>query len=455
MAGEGGCAGLLGRSWSWCSRWALWKQPRPVVVLVVITIAVAAAVTSATAFLMPVGSADVVRFVALAVCSWVSIELTRHIERRREHWSNPMSGYIDTKSVWSFAAVIVLPPVLASAMVVLTYVVAWFRIRPLARPAVPYRWVYSSATVLCGTQAAVAVLTLGMNDYPGAPGGPTLAGLADLGVIVVAGALRWTINLGLIMVAIVLTNPSAQNRDLFASFGEQVLEAGALGLGLVTAAIVVNNPFVMPGVVIAMIALHRGLLVNHYQQASRVDAKTGLATAGWWHDFAEQALVRARDRGLTLGILIVDLDRFKNVNDTFGHPHGDRILKAVAQELIAEIRDQDACGRWGGEEFVVVLPEVRSERNLYNVAERVRRRIEAVVVERPAGAPPDADIRVTASVGAAMFPAEGVNSLDELLLAADTALYAAKNNGRNAVRLHGVPEGTPPRLPEQVEPRAE
>ncbi len=415
-------------------------------ILILVVVAASILVSSATAMLVPVGSDDLVRFGVLLGCSWLAIELTRHIERKREYWRSPTSGYIDTKSVWSFAAVIVLPPLLASLMVVLTYSLAWWRIKPHARPGLPHRWIFSCATVLCGTQAAVVVLDVGMAGYPGAPGAASLEGLADFGVIAAAGVLRWAINLGLVMVAIALASPTARARDLFSNIGEQVLEAGALGLGLVTAAVVVNNPFVLPGVVVAMVALHRGLLVHQYQQASRFDAKTGLTTAKWWHEYADQALAQARSRGRTMGLLIIDLDHFKAINDTYGHPFGDRVLRSVATELLAEVRDEDACGRWGGEEFVVALPDVGDERNVLRVAERIRRRIQAVVLEPPGRDDPAETTTITASVGGAIFPSAGINTLDELLLSADTALYAAKNAGRNTVRMT---RASTPAMPEQ------
>ncbi|RIQ11304.1 GGDEF domain-containing protein [Jiangella rhizosphaerae] len=425
-------------------------------VLVLIACAVAVGTSVGTAFLFPVTGTDFYRFAVLAVCAVVAIELTRHIDRRRVYGHSSSVAYIDTKAVWSFAAVIVLPPVFATLMVVLTYLHSWTRVQHERPGGLVYRWMFSGATVLCGTQAAVAVLALGMHDYPGAPAASGIDGLTDLGIITLAATLRWAINVALIMVAIALSKPNIQARELFSNFGEQMLEAGAMGLGLVAAAIVVANPFVMPGIVIAMVALHRGILVNQYQQASRTDAKTGLSTAGWWHDFAEQALVRARDHGATLGLLIVDLDHFKRLNDTFGHPFGDRVLKAVAEELIAEIRNEDACGRWGGEEFVVVLPDVGDERNLRNVAERIRRRIQSIVVDPPAPLAGAGDSAVTASIGGAIFPSAGMASLDELLLAADTALYAAKNGGRNTVRLSGAQapaaDAEQRALPQQAQP---
>ncbi|GAB3496648.1 diguanylate cyclase [Amycolatopsis cihanbeyliensis] len=430
--------------------WALWQLPKPVLGYVLAVNTVAIAVSAGTALLLPVTRTDVIRFALLAGCAAVAIELTRQVERQREYNRSGTVAYVDSKAVWSFAAVIVLPPVLASAMVLFTYALAWYRVWPHTRPVPPHRWIFSCATVLCGTQAAVAVLALGMRDYPGAPSAQPLAGLADLGIVAAAALLRWVINMGLVMAAIALSNPPASVKDLFHNFGQQLLEVGAMGLGLVAAAVVVAHPAALAGIVLALVAMHRTVLLAQYRQHARTDTKTGLANPRWWHQFAEQALVRARNRGTTVGVLILDIDHFKSINDTYGHPDGDRVLRAIAEELIAETRDHDACGRWGGEEFAIVLPDVGSAPNLYRVAERIRVRIQSVRLDRSGGhGPPIANL--TASLGAAIYPAAGINSLDELVLAADTALYAAKNAGRNQVRLSA---GAVTSIPEQ-QPRTD
>ncbi|WP_216852834.1 GGDEF domain-containing protein [Phytoactinopolyspora halotolerans] len=378
---------------------------------------------------------ELLLFGILAAGAWISMELTRHIERRRVYGHKSSVAYIDTKAVWSFAAVIVLPIALAAAMVVTTYALAWWRVKNNGRPGIPFRWIYSCSTVLLGTYAAAAVLAAGMENYPGTPGSADMSGLIDLGAIALAASLRWGINYVLVLAAIAMADPTMPTRQLFTNFSEQLLDAGALGLGMVTAAVVVNNPFVIPGIVIAMVALHRGFLVHQYQLASRVDTKTGLASAGWWHEYADQMLAKSLERSETPGILIVDLDHFKSINDTYGHPFGDEALSAVAHEILAEIRDQDACGRWGGEEFVVILPNMQTESDVIAVAERVRRRIESLVLISPESADQPERVPLTVSVGAALYPIGNKISLDEFLLAADGALYSAKRGGRNRVRL--------------------
>jgi len=142
-------------------------------------------------------------------------------------------------------------------------------------------------------------------------------------------------------------------------------------------------------------------------------------------------LTRADRQQTSTAVLVIDMDRFKQINDTYGHLVGDTALKAVAELLADELRDYDAVGRFGGAEFVALLPGADAM-VAGQVAERLRRRIEStdIAIHGRAG---EQQLRVTASVGVAS--GRGVADLDELLHAADDALYVAKSEGRNAVRL--------------------
>jgi diguanylate cyclase (GGDEF)-like protein len=136
-------------------------------------------------------------------------------------------------------------------------------------------------------------------------------------------------------------------------------------------------------------------------------------------------------------MLVIDLDRFKTLNDKHGHLAGDIALTAVADCIKHELRDYDAVGRYGGEEFVAMLPNAGTNAAM-RAAERVRARIEQCSISAEPEGP---ELHLTASIGVATYPSYGTE-LDELLQAADTALYAAKAAGRNAVRL-AEPRVTP------------
>jgi two-component system cell cycle response regulator len=142
---------------------------------------------------------------------------------------------------------------------------------------------------------------------------------------------------------------------------------------------------------------------------------------------AEMERVRRYDSALSL--LLIDLDHFKSINDTYGHLAGDDVLSEVAITLQRGVRAVDVVARYGGEEFVVVLPETGSP-GAAAFAERLRETIESQTFLQQRGVP----IRLTSSIGVATFPGFGVESVDDLFAAADQALYRAKAEGRNRVR---------------------
>ncbi|MFD2416343.1 GGDEF domain-containing protein [Amycolatopsis pigmentata] len=434
--------GLIVRTRNRVSGWGLWRVPRIVLTYVMTINAVAIAATVGTAFLRPVHRADLVHLATLVVFAVVAIEGTRRVERMREYSRGHSVAYIDTKSVWSVAGMLILPPVLASALVVLTYLIAWLRVWPRDRPVAGHRWVFSCATVLIGTQAGVMILAAGMHHYPGAPEPALLAGAIDLAVIAAACTLRWAINTGLVMSAIALSVPSTTARELFNDFEQQSLEAGAMALGLVSGCLLMTgNPLVVfVGVMVALLAMHGGLLLPQFRRQARYDTMTGLAVRKWWRQLADDALGHARRHGGTLGVLMLDLDHFKQINDQYKqHAVGDEVLRKVGELLRRSTRDDDITGRWSGEEFVVAVPGLPGPDELCDLAERLRRGVENLAVPVSIG-PEGAARQVTVSgrtisIGAVFYPAPGMNNLDDLMWAADAALYQAKNNGRNQVHL--------------------
>lgn len=139
-------------------------------------------------------------------------------------------------------------------------------------------------------------------------------------------------------------------------------------------------------------------------------------------------LDRVRRYNAPLALLLIDLDRFKSVNDTYGHLVGDDVLAEMGMVLQRATRSVDVVGRYGGEEFVIVLPETHAQ-GAFVFAERIRERIATHKFTMGASI----TSHLTASIGIANFPSTGVHSPEELLHAADVALYKAKESGRNAV----------------------
>jgi diguanylate cyclase (GGDEF)-like protein len=174
-------------------------------------------------------------------------------------------------------------------------------------------------------------------------------------------------------------------------------------------------------------------------EISARDSLTGLYNRWYVMEKIDSEMNRALRHGSPMSLLMLDLDHFKRVNDSFGHSVGDEVLKTVGQVLRDSCRVYDVPGRYGGEEFCIVLPETRVG-NTKQVAERIRSRLAST--ELPVG---DKSIIVTASIGVAGMDSvaeEGVVSAAALLDRADRALYAAKNHGRNRVELW-LPEAPP------------
>jgi diguanylate cyclase (GGDEF)-like protein len=133
--------------------------------------------------------------------------------------------------------------------------------------------------------------------------------------------------------------------------------------------------------------------------------------------------------GQKYAMLMMDIDKFKLVNDTYGHPAGDVVLKEVASTIRESLRNIDVACRYGGEEFAVILPET-TEKGVLLVAERIRENIGKKVIDLGKGA----SISVTISIGGASCPQNGIEVRD-IILSADKALYTAKKTGRNKVVL--------------------
>ncbi len=161
------------------------------------------------------------------------------------------------------------------------------------------------------------------------------------------------------------------------------------------------------------------------QFAASHDFLTGINNRGQILTFLERELARARRDCTSVGVVLLDVDHFKRVNDELGHETGDFVLREIARRLSSTGREYDGIGRYGGEEFLLVIPGCDLETG-FKKADRVRKLIEATPIPTPQGA-----ITVTASMGVAV--AEPGTSSELLLRWADAALYQAKRNGRNRV----------------------
>lgn len=188
----------------------------------------------------------------------------------------------------------------------------------------------------------------------------------------------------------------------------------------------------------AATALSNLRLLETMKQQANVDELTGLYNRRFLEEYARKQIAGARRRGSPMGIIMMDLDHFKNFNDIYGHEVGDRILRQFAKTVILAMRETNLAARYGGEEFVVLLPDAGSKASLL-VAERIRKAVGRMVV--PSGTDKPLP-QVTVSLGIAIYPDHG-QAMEELLQASDKALYESKRAGRNQSTLY-VEQVEPP-----------
>jgi diguanylate cyclase (GGDEF)-like protein len=186
----------------------------------------------------------------------------------------------------------------------------------------------------------------------------------------------------------------------------------------------VGTEFFAAFIHLANASLEQCTLLRNLTHMASHDLLTGLMNRRGTQECMEHELARSVRKGRPLSILLFDIDRFKLVNDRLGHKEGDAVLKAVADAAHSMLRGEDYFGRWGGEEFICVLPDATRE-DAIALAERMRKNIAHTEVEASSGV-----LTVTASFGVSTFPHDG-DSIDKLIAAADAALYHAKRAGRD------------------------
>jgi len=173
--------------------------------------------------------------------------------------------------------------------------------------------------------------------------------------------------------------------------------------------------------------------LKHFQRFSSIkniaiyDTLTGLYNRRYFEDRLGMDAQKSFYGGTPLSLVMVDIDHFKKVNDTFGHTEGDQVLCKISSLLKSSIRKKDTVARYGGEEFILILPEAGLEAS-FVIAERIRRLIENTLFEVGR-----AQINLTVSMGISNFPSHRAKSKEELIKMADQALYDAKRGGRNKV----------------------
>ncbi|MEU0532864.1 diguanylate cyclase [Amycolatopsis tolypomycina] len=422
----------------------MWKLATPVFGYVLVVDALALLVVVSTTALVPVTTQSLLWCGLILAGEIVHLEAAQRIERIRELAADGRP-HMHLQSIWIFAGLLLLPPPLATLVIVVSYVHSWVRV--YKRRGVIHRKVFSGATVILACAASGAVLWAGTGQL--APYVPHLDGFGGMLALLVSGIVYFGLNYVLVIVAILMSNPGKPPRQAFGNPSDVLIVLAAVGVGCGIALVMTVRPWLLPVLMVTPVALHIGLLLPQFQAAARTDSKTALLAPEFWVQLARNELARAAELSSTAGVLMIDIDHFKAIDDGNGHLAGDEVLRAVAAAIQGSVRGGDYVGRFGGDEFVVLLPGTTSA-EIASVADRIRTAIARIEVPVPVIRPgkPEVISGLTASIGAAVYP-ETATEYTILLQAADDAVFEAKAGGRDRVVLATArTELTRPEIPD-------
>jgi diguanylate cyclase (GGDEF)-like protein len=251
--------------------------------------------------------------------------------------------------------------------------------------------------------------------------------------------VQWTVNQAVILTAIKMSARETGVRKLL--FGGESLHNDVTELCMAILATLAIAMSLLTLVIALPLVTLLQRSVRHAQllRDSRTDSKTELLNAATWEREATAEVARAVRTRTPLAVAMLDIDRFKAVNDTYGHLLGDQVIKEIAHALNTLLRDYDLAGRFGGEEFSLLLPQTRAVDAL-RIAERIRSAISGLCIIAP-GASGGERVHVTVSIGVAALDSGSQREYAELLAAADAALYRAKGCGRDQVQMISTTRG--------------
>jgi diguanylate cyclase (GGDEF)-like protein len=341
-------------------------------------------------------------------------EISKRFERMRRYVGDgKLVSRPNPIGVWGFAALLLLPAGWAATVYAVLFGYSYVQ-RRRERTGQVYRQVF--------TTAAAVLAQLVAAGYLGATtSGGALSGSASASAAVIGAAAAFTLaNLVILLSGIWLTSRPPSARLLLPSRDALCYELACLACGLAVAELVLHDPWLVVVMLAPVAYLHRNSMLRALHEASRTDAKTGVLNSEAWTTRARVALARDAEAA----ILLVDLDHFKRINDRHGHLAGDQVLIEVAHRLRVALRGNDGVGRFGGDEFVVLL-EGLSLADATGVAQRLGENIGSIDVDGDA---------VGVSLGLAHTRAHG-RDLTDLLAAADAALYEAKAAGRGRLKV--------------------
>jgi diguanylate cyclase (GGDEF)-like protein len=405
--------------------WPIWAEPPAIRLLVFAVPASALTALSFAAVTTTWQVEHIQAFALLVAMATICMEMSRRL-------GEPTGVVKDMVSAWWLPLAFFLPPVYAMLAPVPLNAVTQLHVHrsPL------HRRIFTTAAISLPHGA----VSWAFHNAPWVSSVPGTGAKALLwgGTVLGGGALCALGNTLLVTLALRFTSMSQTWRGV----GRDVLDKEKLGadtvevcIGVAISVLFAASMWLTIVALPPVLMLQRSLMFSQLRSAARIDAKTGLLNAVTWEREAASEIARARRTDTPLTVMLLDLDLFKQINDVYGHLIGDRMLQAVARGLRAQLRDYDLVGRFGGEEFAILLPQTDAQQARL-AAERLRRCVAAASVPLEDGA----TVSVTASIGVALFT-RGTADVPDLLAAADAALYQAKRNGRNQVALSGYSFG--------------
>jgi diguanylate cyclase (GGDEF)-like protein len=411
------------RIWPWS--WEIWELPRWLAAFVAVVVLADAAVLAVAASTVTIHLHDLELFGGLLFCSAATVELTRRVGEN--------TGLVkDVHATWELPVAMLLPLAYAPVLPIIRFALTQWRV-----VKVPwYRRAFSAAAIGLSYVAAALVFHALIRLAPGAASNPARHALVWMLVVAACAAVQWCVNQALVWTAIKGSDPTVRLRDELLAKEPLYNDLSELCVAvLVTFCLAcswIALVFAFPFITLLQRSLRRLL------KDSRADSKTGLLNAATWEQESAVEVARAVRTSTPLAVAMVDIDRFKTINDIYGHLLGDQVLREIARTLTAVLRDYDRVGRFGGEEFSVLLPQTRPPEAI-RVAERMRSNIAAMSVIAPGAG--GERVHVTVSIGVAALDAGGNRTLPELLAAADAALYRAKRCGRDQVQMISTTRG--------------
>jgi diguanylate cyclase (GGDEF)-like protein len=328
--------------------------------------------------------------------------------------------------VFLFAGVLLLPPALYVLLVFVPHTLEWAKER-LMRSASLRKWYIQPFNM--GTHIIVGSVASWVLGWLGTQLDMTSA-FSRLFSVALALSVYVTLNHLFVATVLVVARGVTWRESGLLDVENVVGDSVLLCLGYVMATLWEVSPWLVLPALAPLLLIYRALAIPQLKKEAQTDAKTGLLNAGQFAKLYEVELERARRFGRPLSLIMSDLDLLRNINNTYGHLAGDAVLAQIGKIMRENTRTYDIAARFGGEEFVVVLPEVEGEQ-ARAFAERLRRIVEETDVPISTNPTP---IRITLSLGVATFPHDADNGTS-LIHEADVAVYQAKLTGRNRVVL--------------------